>query len=66
MKVDYPALLKAFEDPTPENQYMVDLQNGSLVKLNLEDAPGAVGNCSPVGVLSAGGCPGLDVRRGES
>ena len=26
----------------------------------------AVGNCSPVGVLSAGGCPGLDVRRGES
>ncbi len=27
---------------------------------------GAVGNCSPVGVLSAGGCPGLDVRRGES
>ena len=40
MKVDYPALLKAFEDPTPENQYMIDLQNGSLLKLSLEDAAG--------------------------
>jgi hypothetical protein len=40
MKIDFPALLKAFEDPTPENQYMIDLQNGSLMKLSLEDALG--------------------------
>lgn len=40
MTVDYIALLKAFEDPTPENQYMIDLQNGSLMKLSLEDAAG--------------------------
>lgn len=40
MKVDYQALLKAFEDPTPENQYMVDLQNGSLLKLTLSDPAG--------------------------
>lgn len=37
MKVDYPALLKAFEDTAPENQYMIDTQSGSLLKLSLED-----------------------------
>lgn len=40
MKVDYQALLKAFEDVTPENQYMIDLQNGTLMKLTMEDPAG--------------------------
>ncbi len=40
MKVDYQGLIKAFEDTSPENQYMIDLQNGSLMKLNMEDPAG--------------------------
>lgn len=40
MKIDYPALLKAFEDVNPENQYMIDLQSGGLMTLSLEDPAG--------------------------
>lgn len=40
MKIDYPALLKAFDDPSPENQYMVDTQNGSLLRLSMDDPAG--------------------------
>lgn len=55
----------AKRDDEPLN--VVDVKLGRVEKrIHQASSQKAVGNCSPVGVLSAGGCPGLDVRRGES
>lgn len=40
MKVDHSAVLKAFEDVNPENQYMIDVQTGAVMRLTLDDPAG--------------------------